>query len=321
MHEFTYLDMGKKMKPDTIAVTTSSFDKAGKNLVKQIESKGYKVILNPYGRKMQPEESRSFLTYDVIGMIAGTEKLDDSLFSQLPNLKVIVRAGIGMDAVDIESARKRGIIVDNTPDGPVLAVAELTVGVFLSLLRRIPEADRNLRQNKWQALMGNLLSLKKIGLIGCGRIGKALVKLLRVFDCEIIVSDPAMSEDEAKKLGVSLKPLSELLKESDIVSLHLPYGPDSHHIIGAKEITLMKNDSFLVNLSRGGLIDEEALIDSLHSGTLAGAALDTYEHEPYDGPLCDMENVVLTSHMGSYAKESRIKMEKDSVEKLLKYLF
>ena len=308
------------MTVNMIAITTSSFDKAGENLVKRIEDAGFKVKLNPHGRKMKPEESREFLTSDIVGIIAGVEKLDDSLFAQLSDLKVIVRAGIGMDAVDIKSAQKRGIIVDNTPDGPVLAVSELTIGMILSLLRRIPEADRNLRQQKWQALMGNLLTSKTIGIIGCGRIGQAVAKLLRAFNCNVVTADPALSEIEANELGVSLASLTDLLGQSDIVTLHLPYSPAVHHLISIKEIKKMKDGALLINTSRGGLIDEEALADALKSGKLAGAALDTYENEPYTGALCQMENVVLTSHMGSYAAESRAIMERDSVDKLLYHL-
>ena len=308
------------MEPKTIAITTSSFDKAGHNFVEQIKSGGYGVILNPYGRKMKHEESVSFLTSDVIGMIAGTETLNDSIFSQLPNLKVIVRAGIGMDAVDLESAQKRGIIVDNTPDGPVLAVAELTIGIILSLLRRIPEADRNLRKGQWQALMGKLLSGKKIGLVGCGRIGKAVAGLLKMFGCSIMICDPAITENAAEGLGYSLASLPVLLEESDIVSLHLPYSSENRHIIGARELKQMKSDSYIVNLSRGGLIDESALLEGLKNGEIAGAALDTFESEPYQGPFSRMDNVILTSHMGSYAEESRIRMERDSMDKLLGYL-
>jgi len=308
------------MTVNMIAITTSSFDKAGGNLVKRVEEAGFKVKLNPHGRKMKPEESREFLTSDIVGIIAGVEKLEDSLFAQLPDLKVIVRAGIGMDAVDIESARRRGIIVDNTPDGPVLAVSELTIGMILSLLRRIPEADRNLRQHKWQALIGNLLSSKTVGIIGCGRIGRAVSKLLMAFGCTVLATDPILSENEAKELGVSLLSLPDLLMHSDIVSLHLPYSPTVHHVISTKQIEQLTGGAFLVNISRGGLIDEEALANALKNGKLTGAALDTYENEPYTGTLCQMENVVLTSHMGSYAAESRAIMERDSVDKLLYHL-
>jgi len=308
------------MKSNTVAITTSSFDKAGENLVKRVEEAGFKVKLNPHGRRMKPEESRTFLTSDIVGMIAGTEKLDDDIFAQLPDLKVIVRAGIGMDAVDIKSAQKRGIIVDNTPDGPVLAVSELTIGMILSLLRRIPEADRNLRQQKWQALMGNLLAPKTIGIIGCGRIGRVVAKLLMAFGCTVLATDPVLSKNEAKELGVSLLSLSDLLRQSDIVSLHLSYSPAVHHLISAEEIKQMKEGAFLVNACRGGLIDEEALVEALKNGKIGGAALDTYENEPYTGALCQIETVVLTSHMGSYAAESRAIMERDSVDKLLYHL-
>lgn len=219
-----------------------------------------------------------------------------------------------MESIDLSAAKAMGIKVVNTPDGPTLAVAELTIGLILDILRKISMMDRGIRSYGWRKEMGRLLSGKSVGIIGYGRIGRAVGKLAASFGCGVSFCDPKVDAagDGARKLT-----LAEILRGSDIVTLHVP---GSDRILGATEIAMMKSGSYLVNASRGGTVDEAALLDSLKSEHVAGAALDVFEREPYKGELSKLENVVLTPHIGSYAAESRIGMETDAVRNLIKEL-
>jgi D-3-phosphoglycerate dehydrogenase len=229
-------------------------------------------------------------------------------------LKAISRCGIGMDSVDLDAAQELAIIVTNTPEGPTIAVAELTLGLIFSVLRRIHIADNAIRKNEWVRPMGYLLSGKTIGLIGCGRIGSHLAGLLSSLNSTVIAYD-ILGKENACWQSVSL---DVLLSQADIVSLHMPYNRDNHHFINHDRIMSMKKGAFLINAARGGLVDEKALFDALTSGQLAGAALDCFEQEPYQGNFTRLDNVLLTGHIGSYAREARVMMEQQSVDNLLK---
>jgi D-3-phosphoglycerate dehydrogenase len=184
-------------------------------------------------------------------------------------------------------------------------VAELTLGMILALLRKIPVADASIKANNWIRPMGNLLYGKTVGIVGCGRIGTRLAKLLMPFDCAILGYDPYQIDETIFK---AVK-LDTLLQEADVVSLHLPYSSGTHHFMDAKKIGFMKRTSVLINAARGGLIDENALAQFLGEERLAGAALDCFETEPYNGPLAKLDNILLTTHIGSYAIEGRVNME------------
>lgn len=296
-----------------IAITTTSFGAHDERPLDVLKNRGYELILNPYGRQLEKMELVD-LAKMAVGIIAGTELIDAHVISCLPNLKVISRCGVGMDNVDLAAAQKRGIKVYNTPDAPTLAVAELTVGIMLDMLRRISHVDRQIRAGQWKKLMGNLISEKKIGIIGYGRIGKKVAALLKFFNCPIAYSDPAIKDDAT---GADRMALDDLLRWADIISIHVS---STEKIIDARELQQMKEGSWIVNVSRGGVVDEEALFKNLKTGHLAGAAVDVYEREPYTGPLLNLDNIVLTPHVGSYARESRVEMAKQSVENLLKGL-
>jgi D-3-phosphoglycerate dehydrogenase len=237
---------------------------------------------------------------------------------KLPLLKVISRCGVGMDNVDLEAAAQLNIKVFNTPFGPTLAVAELTVGLILDLLRKVTMMDREMRAGVWEKRMGKLLSGKRVGIIGFGRIGQKTGKLLRAFGCEIGCYDNLRIRG-LEDLGIKRLEMDELLRESDIVTVHVS-GKYEKPLLGVKEIGMMKKGAWLVNVARGGVVDEEVLFDALKDGRLAGAALDVFEKEPYDGPLKELDNVILTPHIGSYAKEARIEMEIQAAKNLIKGL-
>lgn len=303
-----------------VAITTTSFAEYDRHPLAIVEGKGFKVVLNPYGRKMNAEEVLDICS-GAVGVIAGTETLNADIFRRLPDLKVISRCGTGLDNVDLETAKKLGIKVFSTPDAPTLAVAELTVGLLLSLLRKVNQMDISIKNGKWGRLMGNLLCGKKVGIIGFGRIGRKVAELLKPFRCGIRyydIRDTGLRiEGISDKDKLPLNPLDELLKTSDIVLIHVS---TKEQIIGENEIRQMKKGAWLVNVSRGGVVDEDALYNALRSGSLSGAALDVFEKEPYTGRLRYLDNVILTPHVGSYAMESRIEMELHAARHLLKGL-
>jgi len=301
-----------------VLITTSSFGKYDSAPLDILKEKGCEVMLNPYKRKLTKEETLSLYSDGVNAVIAGLEIIDEDVISKAAELKVISRCGTGMDNVDLDAADKAGIKVFNTPSGPTHAVAELTIGLIFSLLRSIPVSDKGIRAGVWKKPMGRLLRDKQVGIIGFGHIGRLTASLLRNLGAKVVYYDPYIKNTEMD--GVSGKTLEQLLKESDIVTLHLSYSKETDKLIGRDQLVLMKDTAYLVNTSRGGIVDEEALYDALKNGTIAGAAIDVFSNEPYEGPLKEIENVILTPHMGSYAVEARVGMEVESAENLLKGL-
>ena len=246
------------------------------------------------------------------------QSLDKGVLGKLPLLKVISRCGVGMDNVDLEVAAKLNIKVFNTPFGPTMAVAELTVGLILDLLRKTTLMDREIRAGIWKKHMGNLLCGKRVGIIGFGRIGQKTGELLRAFGCEIGYYDNVRIEglkgSRAKRME-----MDELLRKSDIITIHVS-GKYDKPLLGTKELEMMKKGTWLVNVARGGVVDEQALLYALKNGRLAGVAMDVFEKEPYNGPFKELDNVILTPHIGSYAKEARVEMEMQAAKNLIEGL-
>ena len=247
-----------------------------------------------------------------LGLVAGLEPLTGRVLASAPSLRAIARVGIGLDSVDLAAAERLGIEVMNTPDPPARAVAELTLGHILSLLRRISLVDRRLHEGTWSPEMGSLLSGRTVGFIGFGRIGRRLARLLEPFEVDILVHDPAAVDVPYERTDID-----DLLARSTVVTLHVPYGPDTHHIIDGARLALMRPDAILVNVARGGLVDEAALADAIGREAIAGAALDCFADEPYRGPLAGMERVQMTAHMGTYARETRDQMEREAATKIV----
>lgn len=300
-----------------VLTSPSSFGQISREPFQMLEKAGYEVVNNPYGRKLTEDEVIE-LAKDCVGIVAGVEPITARVIDALPNLKVISRVGIGMDSVDVGYATKRGIIVNNTPDGPTRAVAELTLAMTLSLLRRIPQADAALKNKEWKKQTGNLILDKKIGVIGLGRIGRLVAKLFRGIGNPVIGFDPYSDEKWAAETGVELLDFETVLKTADIITIHVPGNPDKSPVIGAAELALVKPAAMLVNISRGGVVDEDALYEALKNGKLAAAAIDVFVQEPYAGPLTELDNVVLTPHIGSYAEEGKLLMEIAAVDNFIK---
>ncbi len=301
-----------------VLITTSSFGKKDLEPLELLERAGLTVTLNPYKRTLSEEEIKTLLLEVApTGLIAGVEPLTSAVLESAKSLKAISRCGAGLDSVDLDAAARFNISVNNTPDAPTQAVAELTLGLILDLLRQVSLSDRQLRAGDWKKKMGRLLAGKTVGVIGLGRIGRRVAMLLKAFDCQVIACDLCPDNEWADAEGVVFLDKEALLGQADIVTLHLPCADKNNPLIGAREIEIMKPHSYLINAARGGLVDEEALLIALQEGRLAGAALDTFMIEPYEGPLMELDNVVLSPHVGSYAVEARVQMETEAVENLL----
>ena len=298
-----------------ILISTSTFNLDNFSELSAINNSGIEVKLNPFNTRLTEDQVIDLLGKNSIGLIAGLEPLNEKVLQSATSLKVIARVGTGLDNVDLTAAEKLGIKVLNTPDAPTSAVAELTLGHILGLLRNITRTDREIRTNKWQGQMGSLLETKTVGVIGFGRIGQKVAKLVSAFGAKVIVHDPFMPAEDFENCS-----LTELCAQSDVLTLHVPYSDKTHRIISSELIQAMKPGSFVVNVSRGGLVDEVSLLRALESGHLAGAALDCFEQEPYFGPLSKLENVQMTAHMGTYARETRDLMEREASQLMVKAL-
>ena len=284
-----------------------------------LEANGYEVVKNPFGRKLTEDETIT-LGKDCVGIVAGVETLDSIVIDSLPNLKCISRVGVGMDSVDIPYAENKGIKVLNTPNGPTRAVAELTIGLTLSLLRKIPNAHYDLKNRIWKKQTGNLLFEKKVGVLGLGRIGRMVAEMFRSLGNPVIGYDLYPDMDWAEKNNIEILSLEQLLNQCDIITIHIPGNSDGSPVLNQEELSYLKDGAFLVNVSRGGVINEDALYEMLTNGKLSAAALDVFSNEPYSGKFCDLDNVILTPHIGSYAKEGKLKMEVDAVMNLINAL-
>jgi D-3-phosphoglycerate dehydrogenase len=297
-----------------ILIGPSSFAESDRASLEKLLAAGFTVIDNPYKRKMTKEELRTLLKEDVVGILAGLEPLDRDVLTQ-SHLKCISRVGAGMNNVDLKAAKDLNIAVFNTPDGPTSAVAELVVGALVSLLRWLPQSHQALHERKWVRKMGGQIEGKTIAIIGFGRIGRRVAELLAPFGAKLIVVDPYLVESET--LPCLLLSMEEALSQADIITIHTS-GDECIFDIAA--LSRMKRGTLLLNAARGNIVSEKALIKALDEGIVAGAWLDTFEIEPYEGPLCNYENVILTPHIGSYTAECRQNMEYEAVSNLLKIL-
>lgn len=299
-----------------VLTSPSSFGQISSLPFDILEKHGFTVINNPFGRKLTEDEVIE-IAHDCVGIVAGVEPLNKKVMDALPNLKCISRVGVGMDSVDLEYAHVKGIKVVNTPDGPTRSVAEMTVALTFSLLRKIPQADSNIKNGVWKKEIGNLLYGKKIGVVGLGRIGKMTANLFSGLGNSVIGFDVYPDEKWATDNSVELVTLGQLLQNADIVSLHIPPNKDKTYFIDSKLLSMMKPSAFLINVSRGGVVDEKHLYKMLNAHELTGAAIDVFSEEPYKGPLTKLPNVILTPHLGSYAAEGKVKMELDAVNNLI----
>ena len=264
---------------------------------------GYVMRIAPKRGLRSPDELLA-LSHDVCGAIVSTDPFTAEVLRDSPNLQVIARVGVGIDSIDVAAATDLGVAITTTPGANEETVADHAVAMMLALLRRIPENDAGVRSGQWNRTGPHtplLLTGCTVGLIGYGHIGRLVARRLAGFDVELIVTDPAIAESESPRAV----PLDELLARSDVVSLHIPLIDATRNLIDARALRSMQPHAVLVNTSRGGVVDEPALIHALNDGVIAGAALDVFETEPpYDSPLLAMTNVVLSPHVGGLSTKS-----------------
>ena len=249
--------------------------------------------------------------------ITALEKIDDSILKHLPDLKVIGKYGVGLDMIDLRAMKRYGVNLGWTGGVNKRSVSELVISYSIALLHRTIFANAEVRKGRWYQVKGRQLSDCTVGIIGCGHVGKDLVKLLQPFNCKILANDVLDFKDFYKKYEVTSVGLEELIRKSDIVTLHLPLDKSTQNILDSDKLSLLKNDAVLINLARGGLIDEVALKELLNNNKIAGAALDVFEVEPpVDPSFATMDNVLITPHIGGSTEEAILAMGMAAIEGL-----
>jgi D-3-phosphoglycerate dehydrogenase len=245
--------------------------------------------------------------YDAVVVRSGT-RITAPIIEAGRLLKIIGRAGAGVDNIDVDAATRRGIPVVNAPEGNTLAATEHTIAMMLALARNIPQANSSLRQKQWKRskFIGIEVNEKTLGIVGLGRIGREIAKRVNAMQMRCIAYDPFISKERAGELGVELMPLDDVIATADVITVHTPLTKETHHLINAAKIALMKDGVRIINCARGGIIDEKALYDAIRSGKVAGAALDVFEDEPpFKSPLLSLDQVVVTPHLGASTVEAQ----------------
>ena len=304
---------------DLIFVALSTFAADDRRPLELLEASGHPFRIHRTGKRITTLELLRD-GYDAAAILAGVEPYDSSTLSQLRSLRCISRCGVGVDAIDMAAARQRGVAVANTPGIPTEAVAELALAMFLALSRNLRLQANLMQARRWERTRAHLLAGRTVGIIGLGRIGQRVAQLCQAFNARVLAYDPLVDTTLACGLGVELVPMEPLLREADILSLHASRSTEQPILIGTAELAVMKRGAILVNLARGEMVDEGALVEALRSGQLAGAGLDVFTAEPYQGPLCDFEQVILTPHSATLTVETRAAMELQCVENALQYL-
>ena len=303
-----------------VLITTVPFGDKNRLPLELLENAGMEYCINPYNAKLTEGQLAELVT-DFDAIIAGTESISEKVMAQASNLKLISRVGIGFDGVDLMAARRRGIKVSYTPDAPAPAVAELTLGMMLTLLRSAHVSNAQMHQGRWQRILGRRLAEVTVGILGVGRIGSRVLRRTKAFGTpKILANDifPNYALNREFKLEWVTK--EQVYREADIISLHLPLTHLTKNMIRREQLLLMKPDAMIVNTSRGGVINEHDLYDVMKAGHLSGAAIDVFEQEPYAGKLGEIERCLLTAHMGSMSIDCRTRMEIEATEEAVRFL-
>lgn len=306
-----------------IFISTSPFGEIDPEPIELLKATGWEFKVNPFERKLTPEEVGE-MAADCDGLIAGTEDINVVL-EKAEKLKIVSRVGIGLDSVPLEKCRKMGITVTYTPDAVTMAVAELTVGIMITLTRHVCSADRQIRKGLWKRRQGKRIGKSVIGIIGFGRVGTNTVRLLAPFNpAEILVNDILNKNEIIEKfrnkgVNISFTDKEKIYKSADIISLHVPLTDLTKNMINKKTLSLFNRDAYILNLARGGIVNEAELLSALENGSIAGAALDCFAEEPYNGALSERDNVILTQHMGSCSYDCRAAMEIEATRDMIRF--
>jgi len=304
-----------------ILVTPTSLQ-PGKNdkMLNLLKDFSKDLIFNPYGRPLTEEELIPLLK-ECDGYLAGLDQISEKVLEECHSLKVISRYGAGVDRVDIDAAQKRSIVVTNTPGMNAEAVGELAFALILSLARRIPYLNTQTKSGQWVRTLGTELRGKTLGILGLGAIGKVVAGCGLGFGMRVIAHDQFNDKDYCDSYGIEIKKFGEVIKESDVISIHLPLTSKTKHIIGKDAFSMMKEGVIVVNTSRGGIIDEGEAYKALKSGKLAGLGLDAFEMEPPGkSKLFEFDQVIATPHTGAHTKEAIDKMALLSIKNLMDVL-
>lgn len=303
-----------------VLITTVPFGDKNRLPLELLEAAGVEYLINPVGRKLKEDELAEMVTdFDVL--IAGTEPITDKVMGRASRLKLISRVGIGLDSVDLLAAERRGIQVSYTPDAPAPAVAELTIGFMLTLLRSVHVANAQMHRGEWHRYFGRRIPEVTIGIIGTGRIGGRVLRRLAGFGTpRILVNDIHPDQTVAPGLKLEWVGKEEIYHHADVISLHVPLTVHTKNMIRREHLLQMKPDAIIINTSRGGIINEHDLAEVLNAGHLSGAAIDVFEQEPYTGELTQIDRCLLTSHMGSMSVDCRTRMEIEATEEAVRLL-
>lgn len=306
------------MRAKKVLVTATNYSKLCADAKRLLESHGCEIIENRFGRPLTFEELKDVVG-SVDGVIAGVDTWNEAVFKLAPQLRGIARFGVGVDNIDLEAARKYGIQVTNVPRGNANAVAELAIGLMISVRRHIPALDRSTKNGGWERFVGSELAGGTIGLLGFGNIAQLTAKKLKGFDVEIIAYDKYPDTAKASEYGVTMTTFEQVLAHSDIVSMHLPSLLETHHIMNDKAFARMKPSAIFINTARGAVVDEQALSRALSSGVIAGAAIDVYESEPVsaDHPILQIGNLITTPHTAAETFETYTRVSMITAQALL----
>jgi D-3-phosphoglycerate dehydrogenase len=300
-----------------VLITTVPFGEIDRLPLDLLEKFNIDYLINPLNKKLSEDQLVELIT-DFDAVIAGTEEITEKVMTTGINLKLISRVGIGLDSVDLLAAEKLKIGVSYTPDAPAPAVADLTMGLMYSLLRKIHQSNIYMHDGNWKRYFGKRLVDCTIGIIGAGRVGSRVIENLKALGCKkIMYNDKNIRLEESEYFVFAEK--EEIYARSDVISFHIPLDSETKNMVTWADIKLMKKDVSLINTSRGGIINEQDLSDALRANVIGGAAIDVFNLEPYQGDLSQYDNCILTSHMGSMTTDCRSRMEIEATEEVIRF--
>jgi D-3-phosphoglycerate dehydrogenase len=303
-----------------VLITTIPFGIKDSKPLQILKEAGAEYTINPLNKKLNENDLLELISdYDIV--LAGTEPYTEKVLDNAPNLKLISRLGIGLDGVNLHATKERGIKVSYTPDAPAPSIAELTLGHIITLLRSVHTSNIQMHNGEWNRYLGKTISESKIGFIGVGRIGTRVIEMLQAFGMpKILANDIVPNQDLNNKYEIDWTSKESIFQEADVISLHVPLTAETKNMINYEQLMTMKRDAALINTSRGGIINEDDLYNVMSSGHLNGVAIDVFKDEPYLGKLTELDNCLLTPHMGSMSEACRIKMELEAAEEAVRFI-
>lgn len=302
-----------------VLISITSFSEHDSKAREMLEENNIELISNKENIKFT-ESKLLDLVSECDAIIAGTEKISEKVISSGKKLKIISRVGIGVDNIDLLSAKKNNVKVSYTPDVPAPYLAEMTIGIMLTMLRNLHISNLNMHRGIWSRYFGRSISNSTIGIIGYGRIGKNITNKIQSLTPKKILIYDILSDVDLNEKNLEWASLDRIYKECDLISIHLPLNSSTYNLIKKEDLLKMKSNAIIINNSRGGIINEESLYEVLKSGHLSGAAIDVFENEPYTGKLLEIDNCLLTAHMGSMSVECRSEMEIQAAEDVIRCL-